>query len=126
MDKHSIGPEFFDDKIKKALTESKCVVILVTKDCFKAKDIAEKDWFLEEIKTALALDKKIIPVLFDKIESLSETSILDELNKNFNHNEVDKIVKSQSIQYSIDYPEASIKKLVSFIDKANENKNVLA
>lgn len=125
LDKHSIGPELFDDKIKSAIASSNCVVLLVTKDCFKAKEQIEEDWFLEEIRTAISLGKKIIPVLFDKIESLSDSSIMVELNKNFNEYDIEIIVKSQSVPYSTDFPDASITKLVHFIEEANETRSVL-
>lgn len=125
LDKHSIGPELFDDKIKSAIASSNCVVLLVTKDCFKAKEHIEEDWFLEEIRTAISLGKKIIPVLFDKIESLSDSSIMIELNKNFNARDIETIVKSQCVPYSTDFPDASITKLVHFIEEANETRSVL-
>lgn len=125
LDKHSIGPELFDDKIKSAIASSNCVVLLVTKDCFKAKEQIEEDWFLEEIRTAIYLGKKIIPVLFDKIESLSDSSIMVELNKNFNEYDIEIIVKSQSVPYSTDFHDASITKLVHFIEEANETRSVL-
>ena len=125
LDEHGIGPEFFDDKIKSAIASSNCVVLLVTKDCFKAKEQIEEDWFLEEIRTAISLGKKIIPVLFDKIESLSDSSIMVELNKNFNEYDIEIIVKSQSVPYSTDFPDASITKLVHFIEEANETRSVL-
>ena len=125
LDKHSIGPELFDDKIKKAISESNCIVLLVTKDCFKAKDNSEEDWFLKEVKTALSLKKKIVPVLFDDIHSLSEVSILEELNKNFSNQEVNILVKSQCVPYSTDFPDASITKLIQFIEESNESKSIL-
>ena len=125
LDKHSIGPELFDDKIKSTIASSNCVVLLVTKDCFKAKEHIEEDWFLEEIRTAISFGKKIIPVLFDKIESLSDSSIMVELNKNFNARDIEIIVKSQSVPYSTDFPDASITKLVHFIEEANETRSVL-
>ena len=105
---------------KSAIASSNCVVLLVTKDCFKAKEHIEEDWFLEEIRTAISLGKKIIPILFDKIESLSDSSIMAELNKNFNARDIEIIVKSQSVPYSTDFPDASITKLVHFIEEANE------
>lgn len=124
LDKHSIGPELFNDKIKKAIEESCCIVLLVTKGCFKAKEDGKEDWFLEEIKTAITLGKTIIPVLFDKIESLSEESIFSELKTNFNDQEIEILTKSQSIPYSLDFPDASISRLIGFIETANESKKV--
>lgn len=123
LDKHSIGPELFDNKIKKAISESKCIVLLVTKDCFKSPKDNQEDWFIEEIKTGIALGKKIIPVLFDKIDSLSDIDILSDLNKNFNQHEVEILRKSQSVTYNTEYSEASIEKLVNFIDEANKTNS---
>ena len=121
LDRDSIGPELFDDKIKSAIASSNCVLLLVTKDCFKVNEHIEEDWFIEEIRTAISLGKKIIPVLFDKIESLSDSSIMDELN---NH-DIEILVRHQSIPYSTDFPDASITKLVHFIEDANESQSLL-
>lgn len=44
LDKHSIGPERFDDKIRKAIEESNCIVLLVTNECFVQKREDEEDW----------------------------------------------------------------------------------
>ena len=73
----------------------------------------------------ISLGKKIIPVLFDKIESLSDSSIMIELNKNFNARDIEIIVKSQCVPYSTNFPDASITKLVHFIEEANETRSVL-
>lgn len=119
LDKHNIGPELFNEKIEKAISESKCIVLLVTNNCFKPKEDGEEDWFLKEIKTAISLKKIIIPVLFDGIDSLSEPSIITELNESFTYEEVDILTKSQSVPYSTDFPDASIEKLVDFVEEAN-------
>ena len=126
LDKHSIGPELFDEKIKKAISESNCVVLLVTKDCFRAKEDAGEDWFIKEVKTALTLGKRVIPVLFDNISSLSDSSIADEIKKNFTSEEIAILVKSQCIPYSNDFPDASISKLIHFIEEANKTSNIWA
>ena len=126
LDKHSIGPELFDEKIKKAISESNCVVLLVTKDCFRAKEDAGEDWCIKEVKTALTLGKIVIPVLFDNISSLSDSSIADEIKKNFTSEEIAILVKSQCIPYSNDFPDASISKLIHFIEEANKTSNIWA
>ena len=119
LDKHNIGPELFDSKIKTAIAESSCVVLLVTEGCFKAKEANNEDWFLKEIKTALDYKKRIIPVLFDKIESLSDETIVSTLRENFTEDGIEVLTKSQSIPYSVDFPDASIDKLIKFIDETN-------
>ena len=125
LDKHNIGPELFNEKIEKAISESKCVVLLVTNNCFKPKEDGKEDWFLKEIKTAIAQKKKIIPILFDGIDSLSETTIIVELNKSFTHQEVEILTKTQGIPYSTDFPDASIKKLVAFVEETNTSNGGL-
>ena len=124
LDKHSIGPVLFDEKIKKAISESNCIILLVTDGCFKAKPKVEEDWYIKEIKAALSYGKRIIPVLFDGINSLSEPLIFDELNKVFTNEEIGILVKSQSIKYSDDYPDASITKLIQFVEEANATRSV--
>ena len=37
LDEQNIGPEHFDTKIKSAIENSNCIVLLVTKKCFKPK-----------------------------------------------------------------------------------------
>lgn len=124
LDKHSIGPELFDDKIQKAISDSKCIILLVTNDCFKSKADTDDDWFLKEIKTALTCRKRIIPVLFDDIHSLSDSSIIEKLKIVFTNDEIDILVKSQSIPYSNDFPDASVTKLIQFIEEANASKTL--
>ena len=63
--------------------------------------------------------------MFDDIHSLSEVSILEELNKNFSNQEVNILVKSQCVPYSTDFPDASITKLIQFIEESNESKSIL-
>lgn len=124
LDKHNIGPELFDGKIRKAISDSNCIILLVTKDCFKSKADIDDDWFIKEIKTALTSRKRIIPVLFDNIHSLSDSSIVEELKLVFTNDEIDILVKSQSIPYSNDFPNASVTKLIQFIEEANASKSL--
>ena len=124
LDKHSIGPELFDEKIEHAIEESNCMILLVTKNCFKIINEGEGDWFLKEIRTAISHGKRIIPVLFDRIESLGEAEIVTELNKYFDEEEVETLVKSQSVLYCAEYPEASIRKLINFLDEINTATSV--
>lgn len=56
LDKHSIGPVLFDEKIKKAISESNCIILLVTDGCFKAKPKVEEDWYIKEFKAQYCPD----------------------------------------------------------------------
>lgn len=116
LDKHEIGPELFDERIKTSLLNSSCVVVLITKDCFRPKENGD-DWFLREVKTALEKGIVIIPLLFDGIKSLSELE--DDMKKSFSDEERVRLKKTQAISYSEEYPDASINKLVSFIEQTN-------
>lgn len=116
LDEQNIGPEHFDTKIKSAIENSNCIVLLVTKKCFKPKK-GEEDWFLKEIKTALENKKTIIPVLFDEIKTISDNLPSDNFEEYFNKEEIFDLTTFQSVQFSREYPTGSIKKLVSFIEK---------
>lgn len=120
LDEQSIGPEHFDKKIKYAIENSNCIVLLVTKNCFIPRD--EEDWFLKEIKTALENKKTIIPVLFDEIKTISDNLPSDIIEGFLNKDEISNLGYFQCVQFSQEYPTESIKKLVSFIEKKEEDK----
>lgn len=121
MDNETIGPEPFDDCLLKAVSKSSCLVILVTTDCFIPKPDGE-DWFIREIKEAINRKISIIPVLFDGIISLSSSDIINDLKLSFSDDEIETIIKAQSIKYSVDYPNASMNKLNRFIVEANQKR----
>lgn len=123
LDEQSIGPEHFDKKIKYAIENSNCIVLLVTKNCFIPKD--EEDWFLKEIKTALENKKTIIPVLFDGIKTISDNLPSDIIERFLNKDEISNLGYFQCIQFSQEYPTESIKKLVSFIEKKKKIRNLV-
>lgn len=114
LDKHDIGPEYFDIKLKKAVESSSSLILVVTKDCFIPKE-NEEDWYLEEIQTALDNDITIIPILFDDLKSVGTKSQKKELEKSFDDDEINKLIKAQSIQYNFDLSDATFSKLSSFI-----------
>lgn len=119
LDKHDIGPEYFDTKLKTAV-ESSCLILIVTKDCFIPKEDGE-DWYLEEIQTALDNGITIIPLLFDGIRSLKKKDILEQLSKSFDNEEIEQLTKTQAIPYDFDLSDATFKKLADFINKANNS-----
>ncbi len=119
LDKHDIGPEYFDTKLEKAVEESSSLILIVNKGCFQPKDEGE-DWYLEEIQTALDNGITIIPILFDEIRSLDTKEIRVELKKTFDEEEIEKLIKTQSIRYDFDLSDATFSKLSSFIEKADK------
>lgn len=46
LDKHDIGPEYFDTKLEKAVRNSSSLILVVNNGCFKPKEEGE-DWYLE-------------------------------------------------------------------------------
>lgn len=118
LDKHDIGPAYFDTKLKGAVESSSCLVLIVTKDCFIPKE-TEEDWYLEEIQIALDKGITIIPLLFDDIRSLNNKEILEQLSRTFSEAEIKKLTKAQAIPYDFDLSDATFKKLSEFITKAN-------
>lgn len=119
LDKHDIGPEYFDTKLEKAVRNSSSLILVVNNGCFKPKEEGE-DWYLEEIQTALDNGITIIPILFDEIRSLDTKEIREELKKTFNENEIEKLTKTQSIRYDFDLSDATFSKLAGFIEKADK------
>ena len=119
LDKHNIGPEYFDDKIKQAIKFSSSLILVVTKDCFIPKN---DDWFIQEVKTALDNNKTIIPIFFDGIENLSDNLITEQLKLSFTADEIKKIQKSQGVIYNFDLSDATFVKLVDFINRADKSR----
>ena len=113
LDKHTIGPEQFDVIIKQAIEQSNCLIMIVSTNCFQPK--CAEDWFLEEIDVALKSKIRIIPVLFDAINSLEDDIVLPLLNKNYSEDDVKYLVHQQAVRYDQDYSQASMDKLSSFV-----------
>lgn len=113
LDKHEIHAEQFDQKIEYAIKESECLLLIVSKGCFVSKQAEEnEDWFLKEIQTAIENEITIIPLLFDKIESLEEGDQKTLLKQAFTQEEYNVLKKQQAVRYDNDYSEASLKHLI--------------
>lgn len=77
LDTHSLHEGEFPEEIRKALSNSKAFILLISKNSIaqkgeeKASEVTT-DYYYEEIRQALTLKLKFIPVLFDglKIETL--------------------------------------------------------
>ena len=120
LDKHDIGPEYFDTKLKNAIESSSCLILIVTQDCFVPKEEGE-DWYLREVATALKKGIAIIPLLFDGVRSLDIPEIKVEMEKTFSKDDVNKLIKTQSIPYDFDLSDATFSKLSSFVRKADKS-----
>lgn len=110
LDLHSIHEGEFPQHIKEALHVTEFFILLLSNDSFKKnaeKDNAEKDYYLDEIKMALDLHLKVIPITFDSlnVESISLPKILVEKN----------LKLKNSIPYYPEYPTAFKEKLNDFM-----------
>lgn len=116
LDRRSIGPEFFDEKILKSIKDSSCFVLLVAKGTFVQN--GGIDWLITEISTAIDAKKTIIPVFFDNIKTIEQPEILEVLEENLTQYEIDYLIKSQAVVYSEGFVDESMAKLTDFIVKA--------
>lgn len=111
LDLHSIHEGEFPQHIKDALHNTEFFILLLSKDSF-SRDV-EKDYYLDEIKMALDLNLRIIPIVFDSlnVESLSIPQAL-----------VDKNLKiKNSIPYYPEYPTAATERLKEFMKPQKRN-----
>lgn len=105
LDLHSIHEGEFPLHIKEALHDTEFFILLLSKDSFR-RDV-EKDYYLDEIKLALDLNLRIIPIVFDSlnVESLQIPQAL-----------VDRNLKiKNSIPYYPEYPKAATERLKEFM-----------
>lgn len=120
FDSHAIHAEHYDQKIKKSVPDSKCLLLFITKNCFEFHNELnekeeKKDWYIEEIRTALHNNIKIIPLYFDGIKSLEDSDVLSSIEKRFTKEEVEEFIYNQGVRYDDDYTRDSEKKLFEFL-----------
>lgn len=112
LDTHNIHEGEFPEIIRTALTNSKAFILLISKDSIAQTDKNVKsgspttDYYYEEIKQALALKLKFVPVLFDNIK-IENLDFPEEIKKQ-------RIFLKQSIDYN---PETFDDKLESFLQE---------
>lgn len=79
LDTHEIHDGPFPDYIDNALSTAKYFVLIVSKDSFRQNNAGQTDFYIEEIKRAIAKGLKIIPVLYDGVE-LDKLDLPETLN----------------------------------------------
>ena len=111
LDTHSLHEGEFPENIRKALTNSKAFILLISKNSVSERKVekgteVDTDYYYEEIRQALTLKLKFIPILFDnvKIECLNFPE--DIKNK--------KIFLKNSIEYN---PDTFDNKLFAFLEE---------
>ena len=110
LDLHSIHEGDFPQHVQDALHETEFFILLLSKDSFNRK--VEKDYYIDEIKLALDLQLKVIPVIFDsiKVDDIDIPKVLVEKNLKIKN----------GITYSPEYPTAFRDKLSEFMKPQNK------
>lgn len=106
LDFHSIHEGEFPHRIKEALNNSEYFILLISNDSF-GKNVPN-DYFYEEIRIALELQLKIIPIIFDNID-INTINLPLEFEKSH-------IRFINGINYSAEYQEAFEKRLSDFMN----------
>lgn len=106
QDKRTLLDGDFSAHIKAALQESECFVLVVTPQCFESDK--DTDYFFDEIKTALDLHLRIIPVVFLDGKALQEDDFPPIFQQAGLH-------LQNQVCYSGQFEEACAGKLRSFI-----------
>lgn len=109
LDLHSIHEGDFPQHVRDALHDTEFFILLLSKDSFSRNE--EKDYYIDEIKIALDLHLKVIPIIFDSIK-VDDINIPEEL--------VEKNLKIKNgITYFPEYPAAFRDKLNEFMKPQN-------
>ena len=104
MDTHTLKGGDFTQRMKDAIGESLNFIVLITKGCFD--DIKDGDYFVYEISEAIRLNKNIVPVIFDGINSIEDMDLPEAIKS---------LPYQNAVSYSHEYANASYEKLCSFL-----------
>ncbi|MCM1178601.1 MAG: TIR domain-containing protein [Bacteroidales bacterium] len=105
LDHNSIKAENYILAIKEAIRHSRNMIVIITQECFK--NIDDKSVWTTEIRTAMEAGINIVPIYFDDIKEIPA----DEMPHSIQNFSV-----INAILYSNLYPEASLSKMLSFLD----------
>lgn len=104
MDTHTLKGGDFTQRMKDAIGESLNFIVLITKGCFD--DIKDGDYFVYEISEAIRLNKNIVPVIFDGINSIEDMDLPEAIKS---------LPYQNAVSYNHEYANASYEKLCSFL-----------
>lgn len=107
LDLYTIHEGEFPKHIQDALHNTEYFILLVSNESFSRNEV--KDFYLDEIKTAMELKLKIIPILFDniKIEEVKLPKVLEGLSL------------KNGISYNAEYQDAFDNKIKEFMTSNN-------
>lgn len=104
LDTHSLHEGNFREKIRNAISDSQNVIVIISLGCFD--QVKETDYWYLEIREALSQGKNVIPVLFDKISSLSDMNIPEDMAE---------LKEKNCVSYQHEYANAAFDKLYTFL-----------
>lgn len=113
LDTHNLHEGDFEPKIKIAVEQSQCVVVVISNGCFD--EVKETDFWYVEIKEALLQGKKVVPILFDGITSFASLNVPKDLME---------LTKKNAVTYQHEYANAAFDKLITFIGHREETVNI--
>lgn len=104
MDTHDLGEGRYPEKLEEAVNNSTCLVVIITKGCFNG--LSDSSNWIREIRQALDLKKRVIPIYLDGIQELAPSDIPDSLAQ---------FPKENAVLYVHQYASASFDMLASRI-----------
>lgn len=106
LDTRSIHSGDYLQTILEAISNSRNIVVVITKDCFK--DLPADSTWAREIEYALELHKNVVPVYFDGITELKAQDIPSCIQR---------LAFENAVQYVHQYADASFDRLASRLSK---------
>jgi hypothetical protein len=108
VDIEDLGSKHFDEKLTEIIRNTENYILLVSPDDL-IKCVDSNDWIRKEISTAIRSGRNIIPILKDGFKWDEITYLPDDISDIKRHN---------SINYSQEYFDAMIMKIISFLENS--------
>ena len=107
IDTRSLASGNYLNTILDSIENSRNVVIIITKDCFR--DLPADSTWIREIEYAIELNKNIVPIYFDGISELKPNEVPSSIQG---------LVSRNAVHYVHQYADASFDRLASRLSKA--------
>lgn len=104
LDTHSLHEGNFEEKIRKAISGSQNIIVIISQGCFDEE--RQTDYWYLEIREALNQEKNIVPILFDNINSFTNLNVPDSISS---------LKEKNCISYQHEYANAAFDKLCTFL-----------
>jgi predicted Zn finger-like uncharacterized protein len=106
VDVDDLGAAHFDERLLEAIAAANNVIAILTPGSLD-RCVHEGDWLRRELSHAIKLNKRLIPVIMPGFEFPAADQLPDDLTDLLRHN---------AVTYSHDYFNATLEKLVTFLD----------